>query len=479
MVAFLKRYLVAFVFFSAGFWAIAEPCLAEFKILQKGSSKRVIVFVHGLWGDPLSTFKAVGSPSWPDIVVTDDLVVHDQPALSTYSTATLGFPAGPTGKLLMPEISRQLARELKASALLSGDYELYFVAHSLGGLVVKDMLLNELGAGDSPIVKRTKAVFLISTPSAGSEAAEFISKLPTMITGTLLVDVKTIANNSFLTSLQDRWHDHLRDNKRRRVAVYCAYEKKSVLGRFFDYVVVPRHFADDYCDETPAAMNEDHFSIVKPTSLDATIHQWLRSSLAAIGQKRTAAEAAEVEAAAAAALLARPLIPPLASTPAADVKVVKVPVSNESARSTKSALPTVSTATSGIASGRSVVPNSVAVSSPNDHRLGLQVSIMVRDRIAGITLANTRSEAAVVLEVTGEYGARDDRRGTSGCSQGFQAIRFRASNDKTEAVGEVEGAVCLGPIGDIDSAKRQAMDRATTELARVLTFELKRLRGEK
>jgi hypothetical protein len=118
----------------------------------------------------------------------------------------------------------------------------------------------------------------IGVPSKGSNAANFVSKLPSLLTGRPVLDLQTTDTNTFLTVLEDLWWSVLK--KPLRPLVFCAYEKKSTFG----ITVVPDIYTDTRCDNVPRAENEDHSSIVKPVSVDADIYEWVRGRISEIAK---------------------------------------------------------------------------------------------------------------------------------------------------------------------------------------------------
>lgn len=259
---------------------------ADFHYVQDIQSDHLIIFVHGLWGGPDTSFTN-GKTSWPDLMKSDVESIRRQPPLSTYATAYLGFPAGRSDNLSIPQIATSLLNQLSEKGVFDTKRRLYFIAHSLGGLVVKEMLIDAAISKRHPINKLTTAVFLISSPSSGAEAANFVSKLPTFVPGRLIADVKTITENSYLQTLQKNWHNHLRARTGEfRLSIYCAYETKSIGG----LIVVPQQYADAVCDDTPEPLNEDHITIVKPAGRDARIYEWVRGQLAELSMRSRASQ---------------------------------------------------------------------------------------------------------------------------------------------------------------------------------------------
>jgi pimeloyl-ACP methyl ester carboxylesterase len=279
---------------------------ASFQYVQRvEGSKKTVIFVHGLWGDPENTFATTlrapeaGGPvqpvSWPRLMASDVQSVRGATSLSHYSTATLGYPANYSGSLSVPEASSILLTELFDSGLLDDpEVQLFFVAHSMGGLVVKDMLLNGEYFKKERLVNRTEAVFLIAVPAKGAPIADLASGvLPSVISGRLLLDARTLRDNTYLISLQNSWDDFQRLRAPDRAEVFCAFELKKTKG----IMVVPREYVDTSCDERPRAENEDHFSIVKPKQIASdNIYGWVRGRLADLELRRKKKSAARIAA---------------------------------------------------------------------------------------------------------------------------------------------------------------------------------------
>ena len=109
----------------------------ELKIIHQGIHKKIIIFVHGLWGDPKTSFA-----SWPNLIAQDDEKIRAEPALSTYSVATLGYPAGRNDGLSLREVQTRLLPELEDRGIFDDYEQIFFICHSLGGLVIKGLLID-------------------------------------------------------------------------------------------------------------------------------------------------------------------------------------------------------------------------------------------------------------------------------------------------------------------------------------------------
>jgi pimeloyl-ACP methyl ester carboxylesterase len=222
--------------------------------LQPGSRSRIIVFVHGLHGSPES-FRASNGAYWPDMVRTDPRFAYSEVDVASYPT--------PSSHGTMSSV--QLADILWTR--LNQDHvwdhrEVVIIAHSLGGILVEEMLLRH--PADAA---RVKFIVSYGTPHEGSPLARLASlydKDP------LLGDLSDASDNQFLTQLEDNWRAHDSVNGIHR---FCAYESKdtmpdSTFGRYLrTHARVVSYFSATYgCDVTtpPQEIPTDHLNLVRP-----------------------------------------------------------------------------------------------------------------------------------------------------------------------------------------------------------------------
>lgn len=152
--------------------------------------------------------------------------------------------------------------------------EVVFVAHSLGGILVEEMLLLH-----SPEAQKVKFIVSYGTPHEGSTVARiaaFYDKDP------LLNDLSDASNNTFLTKLEDSWRSHSSVNGIHR---FCAYEGQDTrpdqgFVRYLrPHTRVVGYFSATYgCDVTtpPQEIPADHISMIKPQNRSAAAYDFFR-----------------------------------------------------------------------------------------------------------------------------------------------------------------------------------------------------------
>jgi len=233
--------------------------------LRADLKPRVIVFVHGIHGDR-ETWRAPNGAYWPQMIQTDphfhlsDVVVAEYPTPATrgqYSTEKLA-------QILFDGLKKKGVWEHR---------EVVFVAHSLGGLLTEEMLLNH------PVeAARVQFIVSYSTPHQGS----FVASLARIYdSDPLLTDLRDSNDNSFLMDLEQHWRSTAAVS---RIHRFCAYETRDTaagegVGRYLHaHTRVVSYYSATYgCDvDTPAQkIDADHIAIVRPADRNADAYTFL------------------------------------------------------------------------------------------------------------------------------------------------------------------------------------------------------------
>lgn len=131
-----------------------------------------IVFVHGLRGHPFSTWRTSMSTDtttiWPKEWLAQDLKdLGTAPRI-----LTLGYDAGmvtwtcPWPALPLPERAKIMLENLE-KAQIGSTRPVVFITHSMGGLLVKEMLVLAAEGGKNHVIKNTAGIVFIAVPHAG------------------------------------------------------------------------------------------------------------------------------------------------------------------------------------------------------------------------------------------------------------------------------------------------------------------------
>ncbi len=248
----LRLVLVALFLFgtSAGLSTSTTQQSAEEQVLRP----RVIVFVHGLHGSR-DSWRASNGAYWPEMIRTD-------PRFAFSDLEVAEYPTPPSnGRMSSVQLADVLWNRLNQDGVWE-HREVVFLAHSLGGLLVEEMLLRH--PADAAKVR-----FIVSygTPHEGSSIARMASiydKDP------LLGELSDTSDNAFLTQLEGNWRGHDSVNGIHR---FCAYEAEDTMpenrvGRYLKaHARVVSYFSATYgCDVTtpPQEIRADHMNMIRP-----------------------------------------------------------------------------------------------------------------------------------------------------------------------------------------------------------------------
>lgn len=283
--------------------AAVQDCLAAAKDVPRGGgwyrpspANTVIVFVHGILSDSRSAWLTTGSPCafWPAIVASD-VQRLGRPAIFLG-----GYDSGAdAGSANVRDVAEQLYASL---AVPSGtpmvaplDHaRIVFVAHSLGGIVVRRMLVEH--ADD--FAGHEVALLLYASPAGGSPYADLLAWLEGFHPHALLRDLKTDA--PALEQTNERFRDLLRRRREAgrplRVAEFFEVrfpQSDCVLLRIGCRMVtalmpeiVPRDRAGHFDLPAVRVPDTDHVSIVKPHDREADSHRRLLLALSTFGMAR-------------------------------------------------------------------------------------------------------------------------------------------------------------------------------------------------
>jgi predicted alpha/beta hydrolase family esterase len=248
-----------------------------------------VVFLHGIQGDQKKTWTNANGGFWPS------WLAQDSAELGVWSLGYEAAVSAWTGTAMaLYDRANNLLAQVRAAGI--GDRPICWVAHSLGGLLVKQMLRNADGLAPryKPISAATRGVVFIATPHTGSDLASVARYL-----GFLL---RINAAGKELQALSaplfelNTWY---RENHRRMgVATEVFFETQTTKG----VQVVDRGSADPGLEGVvPIGLDADHVSICKPSGRGDLIYQctktFIDSQLAPPAARRATADGVEEPAA--------------------------------------------------------------------------------------------------------------------------------------------------------------------------------------
>jgi hypothetical protein len=231
-----------------------------------------VVFVHGLGGDPIETWRSGTdeNTSWPHW-----LAMEFGTQIGVWS---LGYAAAPSkwqgfpffgGKdpdavaaMSLPRRAENALDRLVGAGI--GQRPVCFITHSLGGLLVKSILRRSADSQFAPdrlqVVEQCCGVLFLATPHHGSRLADLASAIKVYLPSVSTLDLKD--NDDHLMDLYEWYRGYAPSH---HILTRSYYENKETKGVV---IVVPRSSADPgVAGETALGntpLDRDHLEISKP-----------------------------------------------------------------------------------------------------------------------------------------------------------------------------------------------------------------------
>ncbi len=227
-----------------------------------------VVFLHGLDGDAFSTWQRNNDPGlfWPKWLGEKykDVGIWSVNYASSGS-AWLG------GSMPIEDRSKNLLEEMRLRGI--GNRPVVFVVHSLGGLVVKQMLKDGMTMANAEwnkIASNTRGVVFLATPNTGSSIAaipEYLGLLAKVARTT--VQVEQLKKNGPMLRDLNIWY---RNNAPRigiETRVFYENQPMPAIG-----LVVDEGSSDPgITGVTPIRIDENHSTICKPKSRKSQVYR--------------------------------------------------------------------------------------------------------------------------------------------------------------------------------------------------------------
>src|SRR2546428_3258539 len=232
--------------------------LVKSQYVRQANKDSVIVFVHGVFGDARATWTNTTTRAfWPSLMKGDPFFDRFDIYVYSYSSPFRGV--GYT----IDELAEDMRRDLDGAEVFRKHKKVFFLCHSMGGLVVRAYLTRY-----QPRASQVPMIYFFSTPTTGAQIASIgriLSSNP-QLRGVLPIEPA----NDYLASIQKNW---LAANF--SIASYCAYEKHDTYG----VKVVELERATNLCNRRLDPINANHLDMVKPRDRTDTPYISFREAL--------------------------------------------------------------------------------------------------------------------------------------------------------------------------------------------------------
>jgi len=251
---------------AAVFWALFLSFIVAGPVCLQARADdlkpRVIVFVHGIHSNR-DTWRAPNGAYWPQLIQTDPHFQKSDVVVVEYPTPSM------RGQLSSQQLSQILWQKLNAQGVWE-HREVVFIAHSLGGILTEEMLLNH-----PEDAARVRFIVSYSTPHEGS----FVANLARIYdSDPLLTDLRASNDNSFLMDLEQKWRS---TTSVATIHRYCAFEALDTaagagVGKYLGaHTRVVSYYSATYgcdTDTPPKRIAADHIDIVRPADRSAAAY---------------------------------------------------------------------------------------------------------------------------------------------------------------------------------------------------------------
>jgi len=252
--------------------------------VRKPTSEASVVFVHGILSSGDACWKHESGAYWPQLLKDEKALDGFGIYVYTYQTNIL------SGSYSLDDVVDDLKERIKLDNLVESK-KLIFVCHSMGGIVVRKFLVERhIDLIEQEIVV---GLFLVASPSLGSDYAVWLSQLANLVGHTQATALRFDQDNTWLRSL-DKQFINLKESKSAKFKLKVEgkelIEDKFVTAKtktgwrklwtnllllcWGKQLVEPfsgaRYFGEPY--KVPGS---DHWSIAKPENRDAIQHRLL------------------------------------------------------------------------------------------------------------------------------------------------------------------------------------------------------------
>ena len=265
-------------------WHLAPVDSSFIPFAESSSSDTAFIFVHGLYGDNGKTWAHQNGSGydqyWPYLVWNDFRLRADRAHSIRPSVYLAGYSCGPNYSL--DDATTQVLSGMRDYQVLNRYSRIIFVAHSLGGVVVRNLFVHSWS-----LFRRKKiGLVLVASPTQGSAWAN-VARLvsDTMGKPRYLEDnhlIKTLTqDNELLDSIDVNFRNlvagvDIDDVERPRFFLGEAAEQYGPFPRSTEIpLIVQSSSSRHHLGITRTIPDTNHFSIAKPEDQWSPVHRFL------------------------------------------------------------------------------------------------------------------------------------------------------------------------------------------------------------
>lgn len=238
---------------------------------QNPCPRHAVVFVHGIWGSADTWRNTQSGNDWPELLRDDQAFKDFDIYRLDYDTAFT--QKGPDAETLTNAMTVAL------EPLLARNYlSTQFIAHSLGGLLVRDYFLHLKSTSAHKKLSKIRLVLLMASPGQGSKWASIARLFSSSSTLRIL---RSIDENDWAQLINAMTFNITRKHEDfgcPSLRFYGAYEEETTMGA----LVVSKEsassnvFQSERPVRSPQGFARDHAGIVKPRDANDEVYRWAK-----------------------------------------------------------------------------------------------------------------------------------------------------------------------------------------------------------
>lgn len=234
-------------------------------VKRDSARKEVVVFVHGVTGDAKETWTNEKTKAyWPELLRNDETFANANVWVSSYFSPKLQKAQN------VEELATKLGDEMRAQDVFKSHDRVYFIVHSMGGLITREMLTQYL-----PPANKVPMIFFFGTPSAGADLAGVVAAVSS---NPQFANLRPFTRESDVASYSRRWLSTAENPKAQypqRIWSFCSYEIQAFAA---GKLIVNEGSATFLCSTSPRGAMANHVTMVKPDDTTAESYQYFVSA---------------------------------------------------------------------------------------------------------------------------------------------------------------------------------------------------------
>ncbi|MFZ5961782.1 esterase/lipase family protein [Thalassococcus sp. BH17M4-6] len=238
--------------------------------LRRSKDGTAIVFIHGILSDGESCWQNKNGEYWPKLLEAEKQFEESGIYIFTYKTGLF------SGTYRLGDVIDSLKEYFRLDALLDNS-QIAFVCHSMGGIVARKFIVERKSDFENRNVEL--GLFLIASPSLGSNYANWLSPLARLFGHTQEDALRFAQTNSWLLDLDKEFINFKESGDIRIEGKELIEDNFIVFKGLIRRQVVEPFSGARYFGEPFKVPNSDHSSIAKPESAESIQHRLLLSFL--------------------------------------------------------------------------------------------------------------------------------------------------------------------------------------------------------